>query len=47
MREWKERALDNVAIINPTESLSKGTKAKKIAMTVIQPLCHPASHRGP
>ena len=37
MREWKERALDNVAIINPTESLSKGTKAKKIAMTVIQP----------
>ena len=38
MREWKERALDNVAIINPTESLSKGTKAKKIAMTVIQPL---------
>ena len=30
-------ALDTAAIINPTESLSKGVKAKKIAMTIIQP----------
>jgi type I restriction enzyme S subunit len=37
MGEWKEIALDKVAIINPTESLSKGTKAKKIAMTILQP----------
>jgi len=37
MGEWKELALDTAAIINPTESLSKGVKAKKIAMTIIQP----------
>ena len=29
--------LDAAAIINPTESLSNGVKAKKIAMTIIQP----------
>jgi len=37
MDEWKEIAFNKVAIINPTESLRKGTKAIKIAMTVIQP----------
>jgi len=37
MGDWKEIALDKVAIINPTESLNKGTKAKKIAMTILQP----------
>jgi len=36
MGDWKEIALDTIAIINPTESLGKGTKAKKIAMTVLQ-----------
>ncbi len=37
MGDWKEYILDSVALVNPTELLSKGTKAKKIAMTVIQP----------
>jgi len=37
MAEWVDIALDKVAIINPTELLSKGTKAKKIAMTMLQP----------
>lgn len=37
MGEWRELALENVAVINPTESLSKGTSAKKIAMEVLQP----------
>jgi type I restriction enzyme S subunit len=37
MSEWREIALDSVAIINPTESLKKGKVAKKIAMDAIQP----------
>jgi type I restriction enzyme S subunit len=37
MGEWREIALDKVAIINPTEALSKGIEAKKIAMTILQP----------
>ncbi len=37
MSEWKECKLDEVAIINPTESLKKGTLAKKIAMEVLKP----------
>jgi len=37
MGEWKEMALDDVAIINPTESLRKGAMAKKIAMADLQP----------
>lgn len=37
MDDWKEMALDKAAIINPTEPLSKGVRAKKIAMTIIQP----------
>ena len=37
MSEWKEVTLDDVAIINPTESLKKGRLAKKIAMESLQP----------
>lgn len=37
MSEWQEVSLDSVAQINPTESLSKGTLAKKIAMDALQP----------
>lgn len=37
MREWKESILDNIALINPTESLRKGIPAKKVAMEVLQP----------
>ena len=37
MSEWREVALDSVAIINPTESLRKGQIAKKISMDVLQP----------
>jgi Restriction endonuclease S subunits len=37
MSEWEEVALQDVAYINPTESLSKGKPAKKIAMEVLQP----------
>ncbi|MBN2232419.1 MAG: restriction endonuclease subunit S [Deltaproteobacteria bacterium] len=37
MREWKEMALEEIAFINPSESLPKGTMAKKVAMTDIQP----------
>lgn len=34
--EWQEMTLEAVAHINPTESLSKGAMAKKVAMTDIQ-----------
>lgn len=37
MSEWREMALDSVALINPAESLKRGTIAKKIAMDAIQP----------
>ena len=37
MSEWKEHKLGDFAEINPTESLPKGTIAKKIAMEVLQP----------
>jgi len=37
MGEWNEMDLDAAAIINPTESLNNGVKAKKIAMTILQP----------
>jgi type I restriction enzyme S subunit len=37
MSEWKEVALDSVAIINPRESLRKGEVVKKIAMDSLQP----------
>ncbi len=37
MSEWQEVSLGSVAQINPTESLPKGTLAKKIAMDALQP----------
>jgi len=37
MSEWIEYKLDDVASINPTESISKGELAKKVAMDVLQP----------
>jgi len=37
MSEWKECKLNDIAIINPTEKLSKGIPAKKVAMDIIQP----------
>ncbi len=37
MSGWQEVSLDSVAHINPTESLPKGTLAKKIAMDALQP----------
>ena len=39
MEEWKECKLSDVVEINPTESLKKGTVAKKIGMDVLQPYC--------
>jgi len=37
MSEWKESVLDDIAYVNPTESLTKGEPAKKIAMDLLQP----------
>lgn len=37
MTEWHEKTLEEVASINPTESLPKGAMAKRIAMTDLQP----------
>lgn len=37
MSEWKESILEDIALINPTESLGKGTSAKKIAMELLKP----------
>jgi len=37
MSEWKEYKLEDIAHINPTERLSKGAIAKKVAMEVLQP----------
>lgn len=39
MEEWKEGKLKDIVEINPTESLKKGTVAKKIGMDVLQPYC--------
>lgn len=39
MEEWKECKLSDIVEINPTESLKKGTVAKKIGMDVLQPYC--------
>ena len=39
MEEWKECKLSDVVEINPTESLKKGTVAKKIGMDVLHPYC--------
>lgn len=37
MSEWKESVLGEIAFINPTESLSKGQHAKKVAMELLKP----------
>ncbi|CAD6492793.1 MAG: Type I restriction modification DNA specificity domain protein [Candidatus Argoarchaeum ethanivorans] len=37
MSEWKETKLQEIAVINPAERLAKGTKAKKVAMELLQP----------
>lgn len=37
MEEWKECKLKDIVEINPTESLKKGTVAKKIGMDILQP----------
>lgn len=37
MGEWQETNLDTIAFINPTESMGRGTAAKKIAMEQLQP----------
>ena len=39
MEAWKECRLKDIVEINPTESLKKGTVAKKIGMDVLQPYC--------
>lgn len=37
MSKWKEAVLDEIALINPTESLVKGSLAKKVAMELLNP----------
>lgn len=37
MSEWKESVLDDIALINPSESLVKGSHAKKVAMELLIP----------
>ncbi|MCF8222724.1 MAG: restriction endonuclease subunit S [Bacteroidales bacterium] len=37
MTEWKETALQDIAYVNPTESISNGTKAKKVPMELLEP----------
>lgn len=37
--DWKEYKLEDIALINPAESLKKGELAKKIPMDVLQPFC--------
>lgn len=39
MKEWNECRLKDIVEINPTESLKKGTVAKKIGMDILQPYC--------
>ena len=39
------KKLSDVVDINPKESLSKGTIAKKIAMEKLQPFCKDMAHR--
>ena len=36
---WKECKLDEIIIINPTETLRKGDVAKKVAMENLLPFC--------
>lgn len=35
--EWATRTISDIAIINPRESIRKGTRAKKIPMDIIRP----------
>ena len=37
--EWKKKRLADIAYINPTEKMSRGTVAKKIPMDMLQPFC--------
>ena len=37
--EWKSAKLSDIALFNPTERLTKGTMAKKVAMDKLQPYC--------
>lgn len=37
MQDWRKTSLEEIAFINPTERLPKGTLAKKIAMNELQP----------
>ena len=39
MAEWTEYRLGDIVEINPTESIKKGSIAKKIGMDVLQPYC--------
>lgn len=41
--EWVKKKLVEIADFNPKESISKGTKAKKIAMDKLQPFCRDIS----
>lgn len=37
--EWTSMKLSDIALFNPTERLSKGSLAKKVAMDKLQPFC--------
>jgi type I restriction enzyme S subunit len=37
--EWMTKQLSEIVNFNPSESLPKGTKAKKISMDMLQPYC--------
>ena len=37
--EWMIKQLSEIVYLNPVESLSKGIKAKKISMDMLQPFC--------
>ena len=39
MGKWFEKRMDEIADLNPRESIPKGTIAKKIAMDKLQPFC--------
>lgn len=41
--DWKECKLGEVVEMNPTESIKKGTVAKKIGMDLLQPFCRSIS----
>ena len=37
MTEWKEYNFESIVKINPTESIPKGIKAKKVPMVYLEP----------